>query len=77
MRSLREVEFGPTDEALRDDVGRLGRMVGELLVEQEGDAFFARVESARKAAIERRERDEPMQALLAQLQGLDAATADA
>ncbi|MEO5627193.1 MAG: phosphoenolpyruvate carboxylase [Dokdonella sp.] len=77
MRSLREVEFGPNDEALRDDVGRLGRMVGELLVEQEGDAFFARVESARKAAIERRERDQPMQALLAQLQGLDASTADA
>ncbi|MEO7325535.1 MAG: phosphoenolpyruvate carboxylase [Dokdonella sp.] len=77
MRSLREVEFGPNDEALREDVGRLGRMVGELLVEQEGDAFFARVEAARKAAIERRERDEPMQALLAQLQGLDASTADA
>ncbi len=77
MRSLREVEFGPHDEALRDDVGRLGRMVGEMLVEQEGDAFFARVESARKAAIQRRERDEPMQALLTQLQGLDANTADA
>jgi phosphoenolpyruvate carboxylase len=77
MHPLREVEFGPTDEALRDDVGRLGRMVGELLVEQEGDAFFARVEAARKAAIERREHDEPMHALIAQLEGLDAATADA
>jgi phosphoenolpyruvate carboxylase len=77
MHPLREVEFGPTDEALREDVGRLGRMVGELLVEQEGDAFFARVEAARKAAIERRERDEPMHALLAQLQGLDAGIADA
>jgi phosphoenolpyruvate carboxylase len=77
MHPLREVEFGPHDEALREDVGRLGRMVGELLVEQEGDALFARVEAARKAAIERRERDLPMKALAAQLEGLDAATADA
>jgi phosphoenolpyruvate carboxylase len=77
MHPLREVEFGPADEALRDDVGRLGRLVGELLAEQEGDAFFARVEAARKAAIKRRERDESMSELAAQLGGLDAATADA
>ena len=77
MRRLREVEFGAHDQGLRDDVGRLGRLVGELLVEQQGDAFFARVEAARKAAIARRERDQPLDPLATSLQGLDAATADA
>ena len=55
MRQLRDVEFGPNDRGLRDDVGRLGRLVGDMLVEQEGDAFFERVEAARKTAIARRE----------------------
>ncbi|MGA9826772.1 MAG: hypothetical protein WBQ57_00310, partial [Rhodanobacteraceae bacterium] len=60
MRQLREVEFGPTDRGLRDDVSRLGRLVGELLIEQKGDAFFARVEAVRKAAIARRKRNGPL-----------------
>lgn len=77
MRQLRDVEFGPNDQALRDDVGRLGRLVGELLVEQKGEAFFGRVEAARRAAIERREHDRPIAALSAQVEGLDADTADA
>ena len=76
MRELRDVEFGPTDQALRDDVGRLGRLVGELLTEQSGPEFFAHVEAARTAAIRRRERDEPVAALASELAGLDAATAD-
>ncbi|MGH8172385.1 MAG: phosphoenolpyruvate carboxylase, partial [Rhodanobacteraceae bacterium] len=76
MREPRGVEFGPTDQALRDDVGRLGRLVGELLIEQSGEEFFAHVEAARLAAIRRRERDEPVDALASELAGLDAATAD-
>ena len=76
MRELRDVEFGPSDQALRDDVGRLGRLVGELLIEQNGEAFFAHVEAARTAAIRRRERNEPVTELAAELAGLDAATAD-
>ncbi|MGA9423105.1 MAG: phosphoenolpyruvate carboxylase [Rhodanobacteraceae bacterium] len=77
MQRLREVKFGPADRGLRKDVNRLGRLVGELLVEQKGDAFFARVEAVRKAAIARRKRDGPLTALAARLRGLDAATADA
>jgi len=76
VRELRDVEFGPSDQALRDDVGRLGRLVGELLIEQNGEAFFAHVEAARTAAIRRRERNEPVTELAAELAGLDAATAD-
>jgi len=77
VRPLRDVEFGPNDQALRDDVGRLGRLVGELLVEQKGEAFFARVEAARRAAIERREHGHPVAMLAAQVEGLGAADAEA
>ncbi|HEY0180878.1 MAG TPA: phosphoenolpyruvate carboxylase [Dokdonella sp.] len=76
MSKLRDVEFGASDRALRDDVGRLGRLVGELLVEQKGDALFDAVEAARITAIRRRESEAPIDALAAQLDGLDAARAD-
>jgi len=76
VRELRDVEFGPSDQALRDDVGRLGRLVGDLLIEQNGREFFAHVEAARTAAIRRRENGEPVTALAEELAGLDAATAD-
>ncbi|MEO7063159.1 MAG: phosphoenolpyruvate carboxylase [Dokdonella sp.] len=76
MRQLRKVEFGANDKGLREDVGRLGRLVGELLVEQVGESFFARVEAARTAAIARRELGQPLQPLAASLQGLDPTTAD-
>lgn len=77
MQERRDAEFGPDDQGLRDDVRRLGRLVGELLVEQHGEAFYQRVESARSAAIRRRQNDEPAAALAAELTGLDATTADA
>ena len=77
MQERRDADFGPNEQGLRDDVRRLGRLVGELLVEQHGEAFFARVESARNAAISRRENDEPAEALAQNLGNLDAATADA
>lgn len=77
MQERRDAEFAPEEQGLRDDVRRLGRLVGELLVEQEGDAFFQRVESARGAAIRRRENGEPTTALARELAALDAATADA
>jgi len=76
VRELRDVEFGASDQGLREDVGRLGRLVGELLIEQNGEAFFARVEAARTAAIRRRERGEPVTALAAGLANLDAPTAE-
>jgi len=49
-----QVDFPPEHEPLRQDVGELGAMVGELLREQCGESLFARVESARATAIDRR-----------------------
>jgi len=51
----REVEFAAKDEGLRDDVNLLGRLVGEVLIEQCGNELFERVEAVRAAAIGRRE----------------------
>lgn len=48
-------EFPGKDQPLRDDVGRLGACVGDMLREQEGEAFFELVEAVRKAAIQARE----------------------
>jgi phosphoenolpyruvate carboxylase len=77
VQERRDADFRPHEQGLRDDVRRLGRLVGELLVEQEGEAFYQRVESARSAAIQRRLNDEPTAALASGLAGLDAAVADA
>jgi len=67
----------PVAPALRDDVRRLGRMVGDMLVEQVGPAFFGRVEHARTEAIRRRRDAAPIDALADALSGLDAPVADA
>ena len=69
--------FLPPDDALRDDVSRLGALVGRLLVEQGGEALFARVEQVRVAAIRRRQEGAAVDALAASLTDLDAATATA
>jgi len=53
-----DIEFEEKDKALRDDVRRLGRLVGELVEEQGGEALFDLVEAARRAAIAHREGDE-------------------
>ncbi|MGI9332917.1 MAG: phosphoenolpyruvate carboxylase [Gammaproteobacteria bacterium] len=47
--------FRPEDIPLKDDVNRLGQMLGRLLEELEGKALFAQVELARQAARESRE----------------------
>lgn len=52
------IHFDEKDRALREDVRRLGKLVGELLLEQGGEALFKSVESARRWAIARREGDE-------------------
>ncbi|HEX7341231.1 MAG TPA: phosphoenolpyruvate carboxylase [Rhodanobacteraceae bacterium] len=51
---LRDVVFPPQDMPLRDDVRNLGALVGKMLAEQGGQAFFERVEALRSAAIHRR-----------------------
>ncbi len=52
----RGLHFPPKDEPLRDDVRRLGALVGRILREQGGRELYERVEAARQGAIERRER---------------------
>lgn len=67
--TLREVDFPRADQYLREDVKRLGALVGEILADQLGAEFLARVEAVRAAAIRRREQHTPT----AELVGLLAA----
>jgi phosphoenolpyruvate carboxylase len=64
--------FAEKDRALREDVHRLGTLVGELVREQGGEALFDLVETARKLAIAHREGDRAadgeLKALLAALE---------
>ena len=57
-RPHREVRFTEKDAALRDDVRTLGALVGDVIREQGGEELFERVETARVAAIRRREGEE-------------------
>ncbi len=77
MDENREAEFLPPDGPLREDVGRLGAMVGRMLAEQGGEAFFERVEQVRTAAIRRRREGATVDELAASLAGLDARDAEA
>ncbi|WP_313915057.1 phosphoenolpyruvate carboxylase [Tahibacter sp.] len=72
--SLRDVEFPRADQALREDVKRLGALVGEILADQLGDEFLALVERVRGAAIRRRESQTSIGELVALL-AAPAATA--
>lgn len=76
MPKSREVEFQPHDDPLRDDVSRLGAMVGHMLSEQCGKAFFDRVEWVRTAAIRRRLKEQSVTGLAESLSGLEAASAE-
>ena len=71
----RDVAFAPHDAPLREDVHELGALVGEMLAEQDGDAFFERVEAIRTAAIRRRVAGDGIEALAGMLAGTDPATA--
>jgi phosphoenolpyruvate carboxylase len=52
-----EIVFAEKDKALKDDVRRLGRLVGQIVEEQGGEALFDLVEAARRSAIAHREGD--------------------
>jgi len=52
-----KIFFAEKEQALREDVHRLGELVGELVKEQGGEALFDIVEAARRAAIAHREGD--------------------
>ena len=73
-KSLRrqDIMFEDKDQALRDDVRTLGKMVGELIFEQGGSELFDFVESARLRSIRRREENErPGEELAALVRDLD------
>ena len=55
--SLRHVYLPLKDVNLRDDVGVLGNLVGELIQDQAGKAVFEHVETTTRAAVHRREGD--------------------
>ena len=59
----KNLAFEEKEESLRADVHRLGDMVGAMILEQGGEAQFAAVESARRAAIQQRESETPEQDL--------------
>ena len=55
--SPRHIYFPLEDIGLRDDVGALGALVGEVVQEQAGERVLHTIESARRAAIRRRQGD--------------------
>jgi phosphoenolpyruvate carboxylase len=70
LNQLRDIEFLPNDGPLREDVNRLGRVVGEMLQEQHGTEFFDRIEALRTSAIRLRDSHADPGALAEQLTGL-------
>lgn len=74
---LRDIAFPPTDQPLREDVNRLGALVGEILAEQRGEDFLALIEHIRTAAIQRREREDEASYLRQTLSRMPPATAEA
>jgi phosphoenolpyruvate carboxylase len=77
MRIRDTLEFAETDTLLRDDVRRLGAMVGEMLAEQVSAELLTQVESVRRAAIARREQGESIDVLAERLAAVPLADADA
>ena len=77
MNVSRSPEPALPDAPLRDDVRRLGALVGRMLAEQDSPAFLDEVERVRIAAIARRQEGAPLATLTAPLAGLDATHAEA
>ncbi len=71
------IVFATPDIPLRDDVRRLGALVGDLLVEQVSEDFFEHIEQIRTRAIARRESGAPLSDLSAALRDLAPAHAEA
>lgn len=72
----RDIAFPAHDEPLRADVRELGALVGDMLAEQDGDAFFERVERVRTAAIRRRMSGAGVAALAQLLDGAEPEPAE-
>ncbi|WP_372018541.1 phosphoenolpyruvate carboxylase [Pseudoxanthomonas sp. 10H] len=76
MNAPRQLDFAPPDLPLRDDVRRLGALVGDMLAEQVSPAFLDEVERVRTTAIARRQNGGAMESLSALLDGLPPAHAE-
>lgn len=74
---LREIDLSAVDKPLREDVNRLGALVGEILAEQCGAAFLEKIERIRVAAIRRREGDDDGSELFAELADIQAGKSEA
>jgi len=70
------IVFATPDIPLRDDVRRLGALVGDLLAEQVSTQFFEDVEQVRTRAIARRESDAPLSDLNDALAGMSPERAE-
>ncbi|HEY2622203.1 MAG TPA: phosphoenolpyruvate carboxylase, partial [Dyella sp.] len=77
MNQYRSPEFAPHESPLREDVRRLGTLVGNMLAEQVSPAFLDEVERIRMAAIARRHEGAPLALLADLLSGLETAHAEA
>ncbi|OOG49376.1 phosphoenolpyruvate carboxylase [Rhodanobacter sp. C06] len=77
MNASRSPEPALPDAPLRDDVRRLGALVGRMLAEQVAPTFLDEVERVRVAAIARRQEGAALAVLADPLSGLDAAHAEA
>ena len=73
----KRIHFPPKDDPLRADIRILGSLLGEVLIEQGGNALYDTVEGARLTAIRSRTGEgAARQALVNRLQGLDLTTAE-
>ncbi|HEX8778922.1 MAG TPA: phosphoenolpyruvate carboxylase [Rhodanobacter sp.] len=77
MNASRSPEPALPDASLRDDVRRVGALVGRMLAEQVAPAFLDEVERVRVAAIARRQEGAPLAELADPLGGLAVAHAEA
>ena len=77
MRIRDTLEFAETDTLLRDDVRRLGSMVGDMLAEQVSAELLTQVESVRRAAVSRREQGDSIDELAERLAAVPLEDADA
>lgn len=75
--SRSSIVFVTPDLPLRDDVRRLGALVGDLLVEQVSSAFLDEVERIRTTAIARREEGSSPEPLVTLLAGREPRQAEA
>jgi phosphoenolpyruvate carboxylase len=73
---LRHIELPVSDQPLREDVNRLGALVGDILADQLGSSFLAAVEALRTAAIRRRESNSSADELAALLRDVEPARAN-